>query len=250
MQALRFTLVADGSSDRAILPVLVWLLREHFGSVPIHPTFADLRRLPNPPKGLSDRIRTSLDLYPCDLLFVHRDAERESVAKREEEILDSLAKSAIDEALPVIRAIPVRMQEAWLLVDEDALRRAAGTPDGRQPLTMPDARRLEDLPDPKQTLHDLLRQASGLRGRRLRRFDRDMGRCVQRVAEEIRDFRRLREFARVPPLGTPGGCPTARKGGYVSNAVAACRRVAPTDVFAYAKRSVGQPGLWFGRHVP
>ena len=48
MQELRFTLVADGSSDRAILPVLVWLLREHFGGILIQPEFSDLRRLPNP----------------------------------------------------------------------------------------------------------------------------------------------------------------------------------------------------------
>lgn len=191
-QALRFTLVADGSSDRAILPVLVCLLREHLGNVPIHPAFSELRRLPNPPRGLTERIDRSLDLYPCDLLFVHRDAERAPIAEREREIREALARSAIDEALPVVCVIPTRMQEAWLLIEEDALRRGAGTPDGRQPLRMPDTRKLEDLPDPKQTLHELLRQASGHRGRRLRRFDRDMGRCVHRVAEEIRDFSRLR----------------------------------------------------------
>ena len=191
-QALRFTLVADGSSDRAILPVLVWLLREHFGNVPIHPAFSELRRLPNPPKGLAERIDRSLDLYPCDLLFVHRDAERVPIAKREREIRDALARSTTGEALPVVCVIPVRMQEAWLLIDEDALRRAAGTPDGRQPLTMPDIKKLEHLPDPKQTLHDLLRQASGRRGRRLTRFVRDMRRCVHRVAEEMRDYSPLR----------------------------------------------------------
>ena len=75
MQELRVTLVADGSSDRAILPILVWLLREHFGSIPIQPEFSDLRRLQNPPRDLSARIDTSIELYPCDLLFVHRDAE-------------------------------------------------------------------------------------------------------------------------------------------------------------------------------
>ena len=37
------------SSDRALLPILVWLLRRHFGSIPIQPEFADLRRLQNPP---------------------------------------------------------------------------------------------------------------------------------------------------------------------------------------------------------
>ena len=130
---------------------------------------------------------------------MHRDAEREPIAKREEEIREALARSPTGGELPVVCVIPVRMQEAWLLIDKDALRRAAGTPDGRQPLRMPDVKRLEDLPDPKQTLHELLRQASGHRGRRLRRFDRDMGRCVHRVAKEIRDYSRLRARTR------PGG---------------------------------------------
>ena len=194
MQELRFTLVADGSSDRAILPVLVWLLREHFAGIPVQPEFADLRRLPNPPRALSSRIDRSIELYPCDLLFVHRDAERESIDQREREIRESLAKSAMERTTPVVRVIPVRMQEAWLLIDESALRRAAGNPKGREPLEMPDPKRLEDLPDPKQTLHELLRQASGLQGRRLKRFGRDVGSRVHRVAEQIDDFSLLREL--------------------------------------------------------
>ena len=191
MQGLRFTLVADGSSDRALLPILVWLLREHFGSTPIQPEFSDLRRLPNPPKKLVERIDKSIELYPCDLLFVHRDAERESIDKRQKEIRESLGKSAI-ETVPVVCVIPVRMQEAWLLIDESALRKAAGNPQGRQPLSLPDPKKLEDLPDPKQILHELLRQASGLRGRRVGRFIRDVRSHVHRVAEHIDDFSLLR----------------------------------------------------------
>lgn len=102
MQVIRFTLVADGSSDRALLPVLVWLLREHFGNIPIQPAFSDLRRLRNPPGQPFERIAKGVELYPCDLLFVHRDAERETMNKRVEEIRESLARSAIDTTLPVV----------------------------------------------------------------------------------------------------------------------------------------------------
>ena len=194
MQVIRFTLVADGSSDRALLPVLVWLLREHFGSIPIQPEFSDLRRLRNPPRKLFERIAKSIELYPCDLLFVHRDAEHETIDKRKGEIRESLERSAIDETLPVVCVIPVRMQEAWLLIDQFALRKAAGNPLGRQPLHVPDPKRLEDLPDPKQTLHELLRQASGLHGRRLERFNRDVRNHVHRVAQQIGDFGPLRRL--------------------------------------------------------
>ena len=133
-------------------------------------------------------------MYPCDLLFVHRDAERESIDKRVEEIHESLSNSAIEKALPVICVIPVRMQEAWLLIDESAIKKAAGNPEGRQRVNMPDPKRIEDLPDPKQILHELLRQASGLRGRRLKRFRQEVGSRVHLVAEQIDDFSPLREL--------------------------------------------------------
>ena len=210
MLGLRITLVADGSSDKALLPILVWLLRKHLGNIPIQPEFADLRHLPHPPSELFERIDKSVELYPCDLLFVHRDAERESIEKRVSEICESLERCAVDtlpvnevyesleqcvvRKLPVACVVPVRMQEAWLLIDESALRKAAGNPQGRRTLNVPDPRRLEDLPNPKQILHDLLRQASELSGRRLRRFVRDMGRHAHRVAEQIDDFSPLCEL--------------------------------------------------------
>ncbi len=193
MPSLRFTLVADGASDRTLLPVLVWLLRQHYGRVPLHPQLADLRRLHNPPRTLSDRITMSIDLYPCELLFVHRDAERSPIEHRAQEIREALDQC--QRGVPVaICVIPVRMQEAWLLFDETALRRGAGNPQGRQPLDIPDLHRVEGVPDPKQILHSLLGQASGLSGRRLKRFRRDTGLCVHRVAQEIGDFSPLRRL--------------------------------------------------------
>ncbi len=195
MQELRFTLVADGSSDRALVPVLRWLLRQHCEGVPVQPAFSDLRRLLKPPRKLAERIERSIELYPCDLLFVHRDAETKPIDEREEEIRGSLEESASGRTLPVICVVPVRMQEAWLLIDESALRTAAGNPAGRRPLEMPGVGTLEDLPDPKQVLHALLRQASELTGRRLRQFNRDLGGRASQVAERIDDFGPLRELA-------------------------------------------------------
>ena len=86
----------------------------------------------------------------------------------------------------VVCVVPVRMQEAWLLIDEAALRRAAGNPNGTQPLAMPDVQRLEELTDPKQLISELLRQASELQGRRLERFN--WRSSVHRVAEMISRF--------------------------------------------------------------
>ena len=193
MQQLRYTLMADGSSDRALLPILTWLLRQSCGEIPIQPEFADLRRLPQPPEELSERINRSVELYPCDLLFVHRDAESATIGEREAEIRKALEESSVEGSVRVVCVVPVRMQEAWLLIDEAALRRAAGNPNGTQPLAMPDVQRLEELTDPKQLIRELLSQASGLQGRRLKRFN--WRSSAHRVAEIIDDFSVLYRLA-------------------------------------------------------
>ena len=192
MKEIRYTLLSDGSSDRALLPILSWVLEQQI-RCPIQETWADLRHLPNPPKKLSDRIRRSLELYPCDLLFIHRDAEREPLQKRRAEISQSLEEAGQLGAIPAICVIPVRMMEAWLLIDDNALRRAAGNPRGRQVLNLPPGDTLEQVPDPKSLLYDLLRQASGLSGRKKKRFR--VTENVQRVPAFIRDFTPLRSLS-------------------------------------------------------
>ena len=52
--------------------------------------WADLRRLPMPPQTLRERILNAVELFPCDLLFVHRDAEREYPQNRYTEIHTAL----------------------------------------------------------------------------------------------------------------------------------------------------------------
>lgn len=84
------------------------------------------------------------------------------------------------------------MTEAWLLINEPAIRRASGNPNGTKPLNLPDLTALEQIQDPKQILFDVLRKASGLRGRRLKTFN--MSECRIRVTELINDFSSLREL--------------------------------------------------------
>jgi hypothetical protein len=194
VRELRYTLLSDGSSDRALIPILTWLLRQSLSTVAIQPRWADLRQLRTPPGELHEKIRLSLELYPCDLLFVHRDAENQSGDRRRREIQAALKLAAGHAGhinLPrAICVIPVRMAEAWLLFQEQALRLAAGNPNGRQQLNLPDIDELEAIPDPKRLLYDLLRQASGLRGRRLKKFPAHIR--ASRVADVIDDFAPLR----------------------------------------------------------
>jgi len=147
----------------------------------VTPQWVDFRRLP-PMGSLRDRIRLALDLYPCDVLFVHRDAERESPEVRREEI----RVAAVGTDGSIVPVVPVRMTEAWLLFNESAIRGAAGNPNGRVDLQLPALARVELLPDPKATLHEALRRASELNARRRNRLK--PGEAVHRVADLIDDF--------------------------------------------------------------
>lgn len=191
MRSITFTLVSDGSSDQALIPILQWLLAEHLPNIALNPYWADFRQLVNPPRALAERIQCALELYPCDVLFVHRDAERSSIKQRASEIDAAVAQLSI--STPIIKVIPVRMTEAWLLIEEEAIRRAAGNPRGRSSLQMPRLHQLENLADPKSLLADLLRTASELKGRRLKKFDPD--RAKRLIPSFITDFGKLRQLS-------------------------------------------------------
>lgn len=138
---------------------------------------------------MSQRIRAALDLYPCDLLFVHRDAEGEDREHRVAEIRHHLGEL---EGQTAVCVVPVRMQEAWFLFDERAIRLAADNPAGRVPLSLPPLDRVEASPDPKSVLFALLQDASGLRPGRKRSFD--PGLRLHRLAELIEDDSPLRQL--------------------------------------------------------
>lgn len=177
---LRYTLLADGSSDRTLLPLLNWLLEQVHPDIHIQPQFAS--RVPSTGMSLVQRVHLAMRLYPCDVLFIHRDAERETLAARVEEIRTQVETTG-HTYIPVV---PVRMTEAWLLSSETAIRQAAGNPKGKVPLNLPAPKTWDNLPDPKAVLFDALRNASELTGRRLKQFKPEEAR--HRVAEIPDDF--------------------------------------------------------------
>ena len=190
MNELRFSLLTDGPSDVVLLPILRWLLEQYLPEYGLQGTWADTRpfRLHN----LADRITRAVEYYPCDLLFIHRDAEKEPLENRYVEISEALQRVTPSAPVPVVCVVPVRMQEAWLLFDAMAIRYAADNSHGRMPLNIPSSSHIETLPDPKETLYALLKQASGLRGRRLDRFQSSQH--ALRVADYIEDYAPLRSL--------------------------------------------------------
>lgn len=192
MRVLRGTLVSDGSSDQMLLPVLRWLGREHDVKA-LELVRPNLGCMPNPPTGLSERIQAALYSSPCDILFLHRDAESCSYQARAEEITKVVDGIGIH--VPHVRIIPIRMSEAWLLIDEHAIRRVAQKPNGRTRLHMPRIAQLEGLADPKTRLIELLLEASESHGRRLDQLKRESRQRIHQVAEFISDYSPLRGIA-------------------------------------------------------
>lgn len=189
----RYTLLGDGSSDRCLRPILDWTLTRVADLLPggFTAQVSDLRDLPQPPSGLRDRIRQAYRQFPCEVMFVHRDAEAEPLERRLEEIQRAAADADIPPCVPVV---PVRMTEAWLLIDEKAIRRAADNPHGTVTLSLPRLQRLEDCHDPKDLLYRSLLIASEKRGRRRDQFRRDLPARIHRVADLIEDFSPLRQL--------------------------------------------------------
>lgn len=193
MKTISIVLLCDGTSDFCICRPIEWIIGGRFEDL----SFRVVPALTLVPAKaiLSQRLRKTCLDYSPDVIVCHRDAERATHEARLQEILDATAEAKI--SVPVVGAIPVRMTEAWLLFDEDALRAAANNANGRVDLAMPRLERVEQLQDPKELLFEKIRLASGLAAQRSRRFD--VHRARHRLAELIDDFsplRRLNAFQR------------------------------------------------------
>lgn len=186
---LVYTLVSEGSSDEALIPIISWAIRQIEADVSLRPQFAGRLSIPDGDNSLQRRAFMALRLYPADLLFVHRDADAVGPEKRVNEIQNAISKLEKVSAVPII---PVRMTEAWLFLDESAIRKASGNSNGTCDLDLPPVAKWETLADPKERLIRALKTASEKRGRRLQSFDEFAAR--RRIAELVNTFTPLRQL--------------------------------------------------------
>jgi hypothetical protein len=184
MSVFRYTLLADGSSDQVLMPIIDWLINQNLPDIPVVGEFA--RGFGDIGNDLETRARAALEYFPCDLLLIHRDAEGMS---REQRLLEIDAVEAIrDQAY--VAVIACRMTEAWLFSDEAAIRFAAENASGRHPINLPSRQRWERIPDPKTVLLDALCVASGKTGRALAKFNPEKARHL--ITPRTESFHRLR----------------------------------------------------------
>ncbi len=190
--ALKYTLIADGSSDKTLLKIIKWSLDTLYPHLSNEESFADFRFLQKSPKSLKDKLETAKKIYPFDVVFIHRDAESTNVkviGQRFAQIKDEIGEIEFQNTVCVI---PIKMMEAWLLIDKNAIKKAAGNRNYVGEINLPLLKSLEKENQPKIRLHNLLADASGLKGRNLRKFNPD--KAIHLVAEYIEDFSPLRSL--------------------------------------------------------
>lgn len=168
---IHISYICEGSSDRSLLGHLEDVLVE-LGATEVSGDCPDFSRLNKPPKTLSEKIKAVVNsgMRKPDIICVHRDADKFEPEVRRTEIYKA-AEGVCQEDI-IVPVVPVRAIEAWLLVDADRIKLAAGVSENYQFQNFPKIHQIENLPNPKKTLFDNLLDASGLIGRRRDKYDR------------------------------------------------------------------------------
>ena len=196
MDGIKYTLLTDGRSDKTLMNIIKWSFDNLYPRLSTNGSYADLGLyLKNslPAGDVDKRIKIAEKFYPFDILFYHRDAEKfdkNIIKKRKDEIF-----SKIDEQYKskIVCIVPVTMMETWLLINQEAIKKAAGNRNYSGIINLPATSRLESIKDPKKELYQTLRTTSGLKGRQLKMFNERQ--AVHLIAENINDFSPLRELS-------------------------------------------------------
>jgi hypothetical protein len=132
-------------------------------------------------------MQAALDYYFCDILFVHRDTEKQSLEDRTQEIINAWNSTInVNHKTVMIPVTPVRMTKAWRLFDEQSIKTAAGNPNFSGTSSLPSLQRIEKLSNPKADLHKLIKQTSNLQKRELAKLK--IPQRVHLIADNITDF--------------------------------------------------------------
>jgi len=194
---------AEGASDgRILIPIVeraleAWLLARARG--PFDLLLQALSPLPEA-RTFVERVASLVQQSQgwVHVLFIHTDAGAGTTRRaRRERIEPALqaAQALVPGWRTIVPVVPVRESEAWLLVDESAIRAAIGVPHGGAGLELPArARDVEHVLDPKRAFERAVRRV--LRGPRALREWRavQQGVAVRVPLNELRTVPAYREF--------------------------------------------------------
>lgn len=169
---IHFVFIGEGTSDDGLIPHLENLCIE-LGADEVIGTPIDFQRLGHSPgRTVESKLKAAIQLEPnANLWFVHRDADSRDPQPRYDEI--AAAVNACNLSSRWVGIVPIQETEAWLLLDETAIREVAARPSGRNPLNLPSPRHVEDKANPKELLQEALIRAASVTGRKLPKFRAD-----------------------------------------------------------------------------
>lgn len=180
---LRFALIGEGNTERHLVEHLKTLcVRE--GMDAVEGVWAtDLLRYSGAGTGVAAKVSTLLAIdSEFDLLFIHRDTDEVTDEVRRREISGAMRDHGAGK--PFVPVIPIRETEAWLLIDEDAIRAVVGNPRGKEDLPLPKLSQIEHRADPKGILLEALRRAAKP-GRDRSTIRRDFPRLRRELLENL-----------------------------------------------------------------
>lgn len=153
MMRVRATFVGEGKFDDGLMQILKRLWIRVAPDVEIEIESGRALFEVHGARALAEKIRVLVEHHQPDLFFVHRDADKAGADARRVEIGLKLDGSM---HVPVI---PVQETEAWLLLDEDAIRGVVGNPKGKKSLELPRPAEIEGTDNAKERLRTALRNA-------------------------------------------------------------------------------------------
>lgn len=179
----RALLMTDGRSDLALSNHVQRICNREQAAVEVVP-LAQTQLPPGTGRRVGARLSAALGIdsgFQC--IFVHRDAENAPPERREQEVEEGVDHAGFGG--PWAPIVPVRMTEAWLLLDEQAIREVAGRPSGREDLDLPSPGQVEGIADPKMVLQQALINAARVKGRHLKRFCKQFRTHRRRLIEQL-----------------------------------------------------------------
>jgi hypothetical protein len=192
-------LYAEGPSDTHFLPPIIQrtsaalLARFALNMVGISDPLIIAKK-----HGDLDRciLQASQEACHCHALLVHNDADRleynEAKRQRFEPGLQLVRTCGGEVCQHLVPVIPVRMIEAWMLADSNALKNVLGTNLDQQTLGLPRrAALVETIADPKYRLNEIIRKINAAAGSR-RRQPINLNAKLEPLARQV-DLNRLFE---------------------------------------------------------
>jgi hypothetical protein len=135
--------VCEGTSDVPLASIVELLYAER--GLPLRLSRPDYQSLQGVGQDVKSKLIAGASLMDkaFDIAVVHRDADNQGWQARRQEIEQAHVESGVE--CSIIPIIPVTMTEAWLLLDEQAIRDVAGNPNGKTSLSLPKAHEAERI---------------------------------------------------------------------------------------------------------